>query len=297
MPNASIATLGVIVTEAYGRVLAAIASRKAAMSSIELAEADLRIARDRRDAGRVTDADVLLVDVHLARARERQIRAAADEQVSRATLNQLMGEPLDVMFQLGAGQDVASVEGDSGAFEAEAVANRADVRAAALNEALADASISTARAAFLPAFSLQTGWEANGGSFGERSSSWAIGVSGRLNLFSGFGDRARLAEAKLLATRRALERESAESKARLEVRASRARLEAARAAADVGRATAAQARESRRIVRDRYEAGLADISALLRAADAVTEADSLETATRIEVLVATAALSRALGRS
>ena len=58
----------------------------------------------------------------------------------------------------------------------------------------------------------------------------------------------------------------------------------------------AQARESRRIIRDRYDAGLTDVASLLHATDAVVEAETQQTAARVAVLTETAALERALGR-
>jgi len=92
------------------------------------------------------------------------------------------------------------------------------------------------------------------------------------------------------------ERERAESLVRLDVRAALARLDAARAREAVGRASVAQARESHRIIRDRYDGGMADVAELLRAAQAVLDAESQEIAARVDVLVQAAALDRALGR-
>jgi outer membrane protein TolC len=57
----------------------------------------------------------------------------------------------------------------------------------------------------------------------------------------------------------------------------------------------AQARESHRIVRDRYESGLADVAALLTAAEAVQQADARHAAARVDITVAAATLTRALG--
>jgi outer membrane protein TolC len=96
--------------------------------------------------------------------------------------------------------------------------------------------------------------------------------------------------------RRALETEQAVTAARLEVRTAVARLEAARASEAVGRAAVAQAQESRRIIRDRYEAGLADVTTLLRAAEALVQAEAQLVAAQADVLTGTAALARALGR-
>jgi outer membrane protein TolC len=142
----------------------------------------------------------------------------------------------------------------------------------------------------------QGGWEFNGGAWNSRTSSWVVGAVTRINVFHGFADKARLAEAREQMTRRALEREKAETAARLDVHTAIARLDAARASEAVGRAAVAQARESRRIVRDRYEAGLTDVASLLRASEAVAQAETQQMAAQVAVLTETAALERALGR-
>ena len=235
------------VTTAYGRVLVATAASQSAGAAAETARADRALAGNRRDAGLVTDADVLQIDVYLSRTREQQIRAAADERIARAQLNQLMGEPLGEVFALElysatAAIDAASLE----SLEEEAVKNRPDVKLAALQEQLAGAAQMAARAAFLPQIAAQGGWEFNGGAWNSRSSSWVVGAVARINVFHGFADKARLAEAREQAARRALERVKADTAARLDVHMAVARLDAARASEAVGRAGVDQARESRR---------------------------------------------------
>jgi len=142
----------------------------------------------------------------------------------------------------------------------------------------------------------QGGWEFNGGAWNARTSSWVVGAVARINVFHGFADKARLAEAREETTRRALEREKAETAARLDVHIAVARLDAARASEAVGRTAAEQARESQRIIRDRYEAGLTDVASLLRAAEAVVQAETQRTASQVAVLIEAAALQRTLGR-
>ena len=163
-------------------------------------------------------------------------------------------------------------------------------------EQLAAATLDAAKAAFLPQVAAQGAWELNGGAWNSRSSSWVAGGVARINLFHGLADKARLAEAREQVKRRALEKEKAETMARLDVQIAIARLEAARASEAVGRAAADQARESRRIIRDRYESGLTELAMLLRSADAVQQADAQQTAARVNVLTATATLQRAIGR-
>jgi outer membrane protein TolC len=285
------------VTAAYARVIVAVAARRSAEAAAASAAADRELAGNRRDAGLVTDADVLQLDLHVSRSREQQIRAASDEQVARAQLNELMNEPLDTVFTLDPSTSVTVMDtANVAALEAEALESRPDLKVAALQERLADVARKSARAAFLPHVSAQAGWEVNGGTWGSREASWVVGATARINLFHGFADRARLAEAREQATGRALETERAIAAARLEVRTAVARLDAARASDVVGRAAVAQAIESRRIIRDRYEAGLTDVTSLLRAAEGVVQAEAQQVAAQAAVLTGTAALERAVGR-
>jgi outer membrane protein len=285
------------VTDAFGRVLIAAATARSAATTVETARTDREVAGNRRDAGRVTDADVLQLDVYLARALEQQVQATSDERIARARLNQLMGEPLSTLFALDLTPPAIAIDITNPAgLEEEALKNRPEIVLALQQEQLAAAMVDAARAAFLPQVAAQGGWELNGAAWNSRSSSWVAGAVIRINLFSGLADKARLAEAREQAARRALEERKAETMTRLDVQIALARLEAARASEVVGRAAADQARESRRIVRDRYVSGLTDVAVLLRAADAVQQADVQQIAARVSVLTATATLQRAIGR-
>jgi len=285
------------VTEVYGIVLIAAATARSTAAMVETARADRELAGNRRQAGQVTDADVLRLDVYLARTLEQQVQATSDERIARARLNQLMGEPLSTIFSLDLTPPGIAIDiTNPASLEEEAVKNRPEVALALQQEQLAAASVDAAQAAFLPQVAAQGAWELNGGSWNARSSSWGAGVVARVNLFHGFADKARLAEARAQASRRAHEREKAETMARLDVQIAIARLEAARASEAVGRAAADRARESRRIIRDRYESGVTDMTTLLRSADDVLQAEAQQIAANVSVLTATATLQRAIGR-
>ena len=286
------------VTDAFGRVLIAAATARSAAAAVETARADRELAGNRRDAGRVTDADVLQLDVYVALTLEQQVQATSDERIARARLNQLMDEPLSTMFALDPTPSAIAIDITNPAdLEEEALKNRPEVALARQQEQLAAATVAAAQAAFLPQVAAQGAWELNGGTWNSRSSSWVAGAVGpdqpvpwSLPTRPGSPKRAR--------TRRVerSKRSKAETMARLDVQIAIARLEAARASEAVGRAAADRARESRRIIRDRYESGLTDAAMLLRAADAVQQADAQQIAARVNVLTATATLQRAIGR-
>jgi len=289
-------SLAVAATEAFGHVLRVASQKRAAVAAVEAAQRDLEVARNRRAAGLVTDADVLALDVHLATMRAQQITADAEERVARTRLNDVIGATLDEHFELDERPGLVIDTTDATALEREALATRPEIAMARAKEGLADASHMAARSTFLPQLAALGGYEWNGGQIDTQVSSWLVGAEVRVNLFHGFADKARVAEAAHARARAAAEREGAENAVRLDVRAAVARLDAARARDEVGRATVAQAAESQRIIHDRYEAGMASVSDLLRAAETVFAAESQATAARVDVLIQTAQLERALGR-
>ena len=93
---------------------------------------------------------------------------------------------------------------------------------------------------------------------------WLASVSVRWNLFNGFGDKARIDEARHLLRRSKAEATRAGSAIRLEVRRAWADLHAANQRIEVARAAVEEAQESLRITQNRYTAGLNNVTDLLR---------------------------------
>lgn len=290
------ADLALATTRAYGDVLQAGANRAAAFAAVSAAQEDLARVQHRRDVGMASEADVLSLQVHLAQVQEREIRATSAIAIAGAQLNRLMGVALEHPVLLAdPAVGPTSVPSPQDA-EQDAVRNRPAFKRAALEVSLAETARKAARAAFLPQFSVQGLYEINGHSFTDRASSWTVAGQARVNLFAGGADAARLRAAAEAARRASAERESTESGLRLEVQTARAQLEGAIAREAVGRTAVLQARESQRIIRDRYEAGLAGVSDVLRAANALLDAESLRISSIVDVLVARASLDRATGR-
>jgi outer membrane protein TolC len=289
--------LALATARAYGEVLIAAASRRAAEAAVQAADEDRARAERRRDAGLATDADVLAMQVHASSMRSRVAQAQADETVARATLNDLIAAPLDSMFaleELPAGSAPASARLDD--LEREALTNRETAQQAELQVRASRAGRDAARAAFLPTFSLQGGVEFDGKGLTGRQTWWMAGAELRWNLFNGFADRARLAAAQAGVAQAQAEKQRTENTIRLEVRSALAQLTAARSREATGRTAVAQAQEAQRIVRDRYDAGMAGVSDLLRAANALLDAELQQRAAVVDVFVSERTLDRAVGR-
>lgn len=282
---------------AYGQVLVAIAGRQAAQSAVDAAEEDRARAEQRRDAGLATEADVLSFQVHAASMRARLEQAKADETVARASLNELMGVPLETSFAL---DDVpataAPTAADVTALEREALDKRETARQAVLQEHAATAQQSIARAAFLPSVGFRAGYEWDGKDWSARQRWWAAGVEMRWNLFNGLADRARLAAATAGIAQARAGRERTETGIRLEVRTAVARAAAASAQEETGRAAVEQAREAQRIIRERYEAGMVGVTDVLRAANALYDAELQHRAASVDVFISQKTLESVVGR-
>jgi outer membrane protein len=281
--------------QAFVRVLQLEAAVRAADAAVAAAESDDQRARARRDVGLVTEADVLAVNVHLADMHQRQIAARGDLAVARIQLAEAIGVPLTESLTL-VRPTPRSVSADADALVRDALASHPQRREADLQIQLADNARRTARAALLPTVGVQGGWEFNGATLGEQQSSWVVGAEVRMNLFRGFADRARITEADHARVRTTAEHERVVRRIEVDVRAALAQLAAARARDEVGRAALTQARESQRIIRDRYESGMATVTDVLRAAEATLDAESRASAAEMDVILHTVALDRALGR-
>jgi outer membrane protein TolC len=185
---------------------------------------------------------------------------------------------------------------DAATLVREAIAAHPLRRSADLQLQLADVARRTARAALLPTVAVQGGWEFNGASLREQQSSWVVGAEVRINVFRGFGDTARMTETDHAWLRAKADHERVLRRIEVDIRTALAQHATARAREETGRTALAQARESQRIIRDRYEGGLATMTDVLRAAEAALDAESRATAAAMDVILQTVALDRALGR-
>jgi outer membrane protein TolC len=281
--------------QAFVRVLQLEAAVRATDAAVAASESDRQRARARRDVGLVTEADVLAVDVRLADMNQRQIAARGDLAVARIQLAEAVGLPLTDSPMLVRPRP-RSEPTDADSLVREALAAHPNRHEADLEIQLADNARRTARAALLPSVGLHGGWEFDGATLGEQQSSWLVGAEVRINLFRGFADTARITEASHAQLRATAERERVERRIEVEVRTALAQLAAARAREEVGRAALTQARESQRIIRDRYESGLATVTDVLRAAEAALDAESRATTAEMDVILQAVALDRAIGR-
>lgn len=284
------------VTELYGRLVALSAERRALASALDTAQADLARARQRRDAGMASEADVLSFTVHVSDLQQRSLQSDGNAAMARAELNRLTGASVERDFVIVEPEPAPRSPADVAALIATAEQQRPELQRAAIGEALSARVQKQARAALVPQVGAQLGVDFAGTSFADRASSWVVGGEVRWIFSTGGSELARLRAAASAASRARIEREDAHAMVAVDVLSAVKRLDAASARVEVGRATVEQARESQRIIRDRFEAGMATVTDVLRAAAALLDAEAHRTAAVVDVLVGQALLEKAIGR-
>lgn len=262
------------------------------------AEADLHRAETIRAAGLSTDVDVLSIRVHLAGVEEQRIRRAADLEVARAALNDALGLPLDTRHTLTTPLSRVTLSLDAiEEYEASALRSRPEARQAALATNLAQTHAAGARSALLPQIALHGAFEADRQRFYDRGGAdWLASVALRWNLFNGSSDRARIEETQSLLKRREAEEQRTGSAIRLDVRRAWADLRAAEQRIEAAKATVTEAEESLRITQNRYDAGMSNVTDLLRTETAVLESRTRYLAAVHDQRIAAAMLELASGR-
>jgi outer membrane protein len=281
----------------YGAILAG-DSLKAAEQSVRSAQADLSRAESVRTAGMSTDVDVLSIRVHLAAVDEQRIQRAADLDVARATLNDVLGLPLDTPHELTTPLTRASLpEATLNQIENGATEERPEMQESRLNSMLAKNQVDSARGSFLPQVGLMGAFEADRQRFVTMGgANWTAGVSLHWNLFNGLSDKARVEEASAGLRRADADTRRADSAVRLEVRRAYANLRSAEQRIEVAKASVAEAEESLRITQNRYQAGMSNVTDLLRTETAVLESRTRYLAAVHDQRVAATMLEQAAGR-
>ncbi len=262
------------VTQAYLNGLLARENVRVAEAAVAMTKSDLARAQARQDQGLAVPSDLLSAQVQLAQAQEDLLRARNAVAVSDAALNVAMGLPEGTPVVIDA--KLGEKTFDAGTLEERqnrALAARPDYQQAQISKQRADNGTRMARAEFLPKLNVFSSWEQDNQRFLSRGgNNWIAGATLSFNIFDGGANRARLRESKAADLQAEAMRNQMAAAVRLQVREAYLNLTTARDRVDVSRGAASQAEESVRIVQNRYEAGLATITDLLRGETASTAA-------------------------
>jgi outer membrane protein TolC len=257
------------VVAAYEGVLLAVRQLEVAEHQVKSAESLLVASRSRVTAGIAVEADQLSASANLAARQQEEIAAKGGLSIAWAELECAMSAPVaeeDRKIQpFGVKQfDVPQLTNAM----ASAVQHRSDRDSLAKQQAAAHAGVQVARAGLGPTVETFGSWQVDRDSFaGSGGNNWTAGVQVKLNILS-LVRRDELESAKISAQRAQAAVDAADDTIRLEVTRAWYTQQATSRMLDVAQAAQAQSEESLRILRNRYDAGLATLTDLLRAEDA-----------------------------
>jgi outer membrane protein TolC len=211
-------------------------------------------------------------------------------------LNEALGLPLDTPHDLTTALVPLPVTEAPVPQEESARQSRPEARQVRLGLSLAQNQAEMARSSLLPQVSFRLAFEADRQRFIDRGgANWLAAASLRWNLFNGFADKARIAEARQQVARARAEQRQVEAAVSLDVRRAYLELKATAERIELAEAAVAEAEENVRIVRNRYENGLANVTELLRSETALSDARLRRLAAVHDQRLAAASLELAAG--
>jgi outer membrane protein TolC len=250
--------------------------------------------------GLATRSDALLASVKSGEVEAMLLSAESQARLARHGLAVLMGDPVDTAFTLPDSLPVAAAVTAIAArasAAADAPGIRADVEAAGLARAAANADARRATALYLPRLNGfgRIDWNTPNTPFGGKSA-WTLGVMLSWSPFAGGSELAEIRSAKGRRDAARAMSEAAAAQAGLELSRATDAVELALARLEIAGRSVAQSKEAHRIVGRKYDGGLATVTELFDAAAAETASELGDVAARYDVIIAVAEKRRAEGR-
>ena len=302
------ADLKLEITRSFWAVVTARASLDVVRQALERTSAHLTDVRNQLSVGLVPPSDVLSIEAQHAQQRMLSIEAQSLVETTTAEFKRLMGLAQDTEIELTpaasrvAQQPFAAFAAPAPPFQDMAIADRPERKSLLFRITAAEDRVAAAAGGSLPVLTAIGGYDLarpNPRIFPIQERwrpSWDVGVNVRWSVFNGGRVRAEAAEAA--AYRRAAEARLKEFDAALqvEVRQRQAELTSAGAAIDAADAGVRAAVEARRVIAERFTAGVATNTDVLNAQTVLLQAELSATRARANAELAAARLLRTLGR-
>jgi outer membrane protein TolC len=297
------ADLRLEITRAYWAVITARASAGVLQGALDRIGAHLTDVRNELAVGLVPPNDALTVQAQQSRQQILLIEAQNTVETTAADFRRLAGLPPDTLFELADSlENPPPPSPQAATLIEEARARRAERQALQLRIASAGERTTAARAAQRPMVSVAGGYDVarpNPRIFpraADWNPSWDASLNVSWSLWDGGRARAEIVQAS--ANHRAAEQRLLEFDTVLDVEVRQRALDAASAAASIAAAEdgVTSAAEARRVVTERFAAGVATNTDVLDAQVALLSAELDRTRALAGARLAAARLDRALGR-
>lgn len=280
----------------YG-LAAALENRAVIGKALDRAVENLRVAEERHAAGDVPLADSLRARVEKSDAILSRVRGDSLIQIARGNLNQAMGLAVAMEIEIVVPQVVVPALPPTLAEDAihKAVDNRPETRAARQHQEMAGQSVAAAKSAFGPKLAAKAQYGYRDDTFTPTDQDWFAGVNLEIPVFSGFAKSHALDRKRAELSSVRAERVTIEQSVSQEVWDSYWRLREKHEAIGVADTLLADATESLRMARERYENGVGTIADLLAAQSTLSKAETVHVVSRWDYEIAHTELQRAMG--
>jgi outer membrane protein len=286
------------VTSAYYAVLSAPKQVEVAQRSVNTVEKEMQLTQVRVEEGAALRGDVLSLEVRSKAAREAELQARNNINLSQSALKTLIGESKTELPTLRETELPIPVLKDNllSMFD-QAFSQRPEMQAAEHQAQMRQNELDAAKGAHLPRVNAYAAYGSNSqtpnpSAYKDNAS---IGINAELDLFAGGAINARISGAE----RRVVEAEAVQEKTKLEieneVRQAYSTLEQALERVKVAEAGAKSAEEALRLVNEQYHGGTATVSRYLEAETDRASAHLRSIVARFEAQVAEAQLLQAVG--
>jgi outer membrane protein len=252
----------------YQGVLIAGKQLDVARHQVETAQALVDSSKSRVVSGLAVDSDQLSAEANLAVRQQEEIAAEGDLEIAWAELERAVGASIPEAERrlpdlLGAQLEPAALSHSTEA----AILARPDRKSLEQATQASHSAVLATHSSFAPALHAFGDWEQDRGSFaGSGGNNWMAGIELNVDILP-VAKRQRLAVARIAEERSHVAAQSADEQIRLEVTRAWYAQQAASRMVQVAQAARAQTAESLRILRNRYSAGLATMTDLLRGED------------------------------
>jgi outer membrane protein len=253
------------VMDAYYATTLSRESLETARLALKSAQSIEARAKERVDEGLTVEADLLRSRVYLSTAKQQEIQASGRLENAYALLNRLMGRPMSEPV----GETVPLVPADiempsEETLLAEQKERRPDYRNLLTELREAELAVQSRKKEFLPVLAGYGTMEMDNPSLDDfGGNNWSAGITLSWNLFSGGSRAAQLDAARLRLEQKRRQVKAMESAMALEVRNALVQCRVAAEHVSAAQAAVAQSEEGLRILKNRYEAGLATMTDLL----------------------------------
>jgi outer membrane protein len=289
--------------QAFFNALAAGERERVALTAVQRAEEQLKIAKEKLAAGSAIRSDTLTATVAVGQARLQVLTAQADRTTQEATLARLIGFDGPVRA-VGDSSVMAIVDIDTTGLRAEALGESPAIAQAEASLRAASANVNSARASYFPRLTASYSNSRSGaaGGFGgavdfsSLNPTWRMSLSLNFPIFNGLQREQSLWNANT--ARETAEATAADSRRQVNAQVTQwlASLRSALISLSIARASREAADEALRVQRERYRLGAATVVEVLQAQQSLDQAEVDAVNARVNYQIARAQLEALLGR-